>query len=202
MMSHSRDGPGVTAPLRTNIVPLTAAWDPPLPLPPPLLKFPKKTHKQQKFHGIFTRFWGGFCLCVFIPMRNDPPKHINKLLPPTQSGTIPQICYVYVFFSSLTVVKCRTLDTGQRQRGGCHAIWGCGEALWSAPSKTTFGASESGLGLVANGWFPKGWSWQMFLERGWKKRNSTTKNRNKGTERRNDGSKNRNEGTFAKPALS
>ena len=28
-MSFSRDGPGVTAPLRTNIVPLTAVWNPP-----------------------------------------------------------------------------------------------------------------------------------------------------------------------------
>ena len=28
-MSHSRDGPGVTAPLRTNIVPLTRVWNPP-----------------------------------------------------------------------------------------------------------------------------------------------------------------------------
>ena len=35
VMSHSRDGPGVTAPSRTNIVPLTGVWNPPLPLPPP-----------------------------------------------------------------------------------------------------------------------------------------------------------------------
>ena len=36
VMSHSRDGPGVTAPLETNIVPLMAVWNPPpLPLPPP-----------------------------------------------------------------------------------------------------------------------------------------------------------------------
>ena len=32
VMSHSRDGPGVTAPLRTNIAPLTGVWNPP-PLP-------------------------------------------------------------------------------------------------------------------------------------------------------------------------
>ena len=38
VLSHSRDGPGATAPLRTHIVPLTAVGDPPppLPLPPPL----------------------------------------------------------------------------------------------------------------------------------------------------------------------
>ena len=34
VMSHSRDRPGVTAPLQTNIVPLTGMWNPPLPLPP------------------------------------------------------------------------------------------------------------------------------------------------------------------------
>ena len=34
VMSHSRDGPGVTAPLRTNIVPLTRVWNTTLPLPP------------------------------------------------------------------------------------------------------------------------------------------------------------------------
>ena len=39
-MSHSRDGPGVTAPSQTNIVPLTA-WNPP-PLPLPSLKESRK----------------------------------------------------------------------------------------------------------------------------------------------------------------
>ena len=38
VMSHSRDGPCVTAPLRTNIVPLTGVWNPPLPFP---LKSPR-----------------------------------------------------------------------------------------------------------------------------------------------------------------
>ena len=49
--SHSRDGPGVTAPLRTNIVPLTGVWNPPLPSPP--LKNPRlnytETHKTTLF---------------------------------------------------------------------------------------------------------------------------------------------------------
>ena len=43
VMSHSRDGPGVTAPSRTNIVPLTGVWNPPpfrYPPPPPLKKSP------------------------------------------------------------------------------------------------------------------------------------------------------------------
>ena len=46
VMSHSRDGPGVTAPSRTNIVPLTAVWNPP-PLPIPPFKTPRsaRTHR-------------------------------------------------------------------------------------------------------------------------------------------------------------
>ena len=36
VMSHSPDGPGVTVPLRTNIVPLTGAWNPPPSVTPPL----------------------------------------------------------------------------------------------------------------------------------------------------------------------
>ena len=34
VMSHSRDGPGVTAPLRTNIVPLLGVGSPPFRYPP------------------------------------------------------------------------------------------------------------------------------------------------------------------------
>ena len=35
VMSHSRDGPGVTAPSRTNIVPLTRVWNTPPSVTPP-----------------------------------------------------------------------------------------------------------------------------------------------------------------------
>ena len=35
VMSHLRDGPGVTAPSRTNIVPLTRVWNPPPSVTPP-----------------------------------------------------------------------------------------------------------------------------------------------------------------------
>ena len=38
VMSHLRDGPGVTAPSRTNIVPLTRVWNPPPSVTPPLEK--------------------------------------------------------------------------------------------------------------------------------------------------------------------
>ena len=40
-MSHSRDGPGVTGPLRTNIVPLTAVWNLPPSVTPPPWKIPE-----------------------------------------------------------------------------------------------------------------------------------------------------------------
>ena len=43
VMSHLRDGPGVTAPSRTNIVPLTRVWNPPPSVTPPP---PKKCPKQ------------------------------------------------------------------------------------------------------------------------------------------------------------
>ena len=36
VMSHSLDSPGVTAPWRTNIVPLTRVWNP----PPPPFRYP------------------------------------------------------------------------------------------------------------------------------------------------------------------
>ena len=35
VMSHSRDGPGVMAPSRTNVVPLTGVWNPPPSVTPP-----------------------------------------------------------------------------------------------------------------------------------------------------------------------
>ena len=44
VMSHSRDGPGVTAPSRTNIVPLTGVWNPPPFRTPPLKKSLNSVH--------------------------------------------------------------------------------------------------------------------------------------------------------------
>ena len=46
VMSHLRDGPGVTAPLRTNIVPLTRVWSSPLPFRYPPLKGPRMYVRQ------------------------------------------------------------------------------------------------------------------------------------------------------------
>ena len=48
VMSHSRDGPGVTAPLLRNIVPLTRVWNPPFRYPP--LKRPRG-HARMKSTG-------------------------------------------------------------------------------------------------------------------------------------------------------
>ena len=57
VMSHSRDGPGVTAPSRTNIVPLTGVWNPPLSVNP--LKVPENISPEREnhpFNGKFTYF--------------------------------------------------------------------------------------------------------------------------------------------------
>ena len=32
----------------------------------------KKKNRKQNFHGIVPRFLGEFCLCDFLPIRNDP----------------------------------------------------------------------------------------------------------------------------------
>ena len=45
VMSHLRDGPGVTAPSRTNIVPLTRVWNPPPSFTPPLTKSARQKHR-------------------------------------------------------------------------------------------------------------------------------------------------------------
>ena len=52
VMSHLRDGPGVTAPLRTNIVPLTEVWNPALSVTPPPLKSPRQNPPNIFFDAI------------------------------------------------------------------------------------------------------------------------------------------------------
>ena len=52
VMSHSHGGPGVTAPLQTNIVPFTAVWNPPS-VTPPLRKPPR--HNNSKLHVLGKR---------------------------------------------------------------------------------------------------------------------------------------------------
>ena len=48
VVSHSRDDPGVTAPLQTNIVPLTAVWkDPPFRYPRPFKVAEKKYNLER-----------------------------------------------------------------------------------------------------------------------------------------------------------
>ena len=60
----------------------------------------KKKTRKQNFHGIVPGFWGGFCLCVFFsPIRNDPKKHINKILAPTQSRDNPANLFMFTCFS-------------------------------------------------------------------------------------------------------
>ena len=65
MMSHSRDGPGAPAPLRRNIVPLTAAWNPPPPSVTPLKKVPNDGQDFFKI-GTGTRvFFFRVLVCAF-----------------------------------------------------------------------------------------------------------------------------------------
>ena len=111
---HSCDGPGVTAPLRTNIVPLTAVWNPPFPYPPfwERKKHINKKTRKQNFHGIVPGFLGDFCLCVFFsPIRNDPKK-THKQIFGTQPvpGQSREFVYVYVFFLFLTFNKSAILN--------------------------------------------------------------------------------------------
>ena len=58
VMSHSRDGPGVTAPSRTNIVPLTGVWNPPPPSVTPLywMSFKNLALKTENFSKKIGRF--------------------------------------------------------------------------------------------------------------------------------------------------
>ena len=48
--SHLRDGPGVTVPSRTNIVPLTRVWKP--PPPPPSVTPPLKVTKFSRYRRV------------------------------------------------------------------------------------------------------------------------------------------------------
>ena len=59
VMSHSRDGPGVTAPSRTNIVPLTGVWNPP-PFRYPPLKSPRQKSKGWRVKVSNSRNSGAF----------------------------------------------------------------------------------------------------------------------------------------------
>ena len=56
-----------------------------------------KTHKHKNFTGLSQDFWGGILFYVFFsPIRNDPKKHINKILPPTQSRDNPANLFMFM----------------------------------------------------------------------------------------------------------
>ena len=102
VMSHLRDGPGVTAPSRTNIVPLTGVWNPPPSVTPPL-KSPrqnrnegtKKTERRYQKHRnestfakttllqslpfVSPRFFGFSTLFLpFSPFSGAPGEHVES----------------------------------------------------------------------------------------------------------------------------
>ena len=84
VMSHSRDGPGVTAPSRTNIVPLTGVWNPPLPLPPlktsPMFfrRLTQNNGDGEPEHGLFSAT-NKFVLMCFLSLRK---KEFQRSLSP------------------------------------------------------------------------------------------------------------------------
>ena len=60
-----------------------------------------KKNTKTKFSRDCPGILGGFCLCVFLPIRNDPKKntHINRICHPHSPGTIPLICLCLCVFS-------------------------------------------------------------------------------------------------------
>ena len=77
-MSHSRDGPGVAAPLRTNIVPLAAVWNPPLPLPPP----PPLKSPRFNCHNSFLMDFVSLSIKVLItPQKSSPASSLGGWKP-------------------------------------------------------------------------------------------------------------------------
>ena len=72
VMSRSHDGPGVTAPSRTNIVPFTGVWNPPLSVTPPPLKKSPNTGGDDAFGRrifIHHQCWEVLPFCRFQRQR-------------------------------------------------------------------------------------------------------------------------------------
>ena len=111
VMSHSRDGPGVTAPSRKDIVPLTGVWNPP-PLPsPPLEKSPTNLRfllfpadlrskicsflRPPNFGSVPTTPDPNtiFCLCKSIAIEmGGVSRYFSKVLGSGVDLTLPKIC--------------------------------------------------------------------------------------------------------------
>ena len=72
---------------------------------------------KQKYHGIVPGCCGGFWWYVF-PTRNDPPKRINIIFPPTQSRDNPHLRSCFHVFLSLTNVRHFSADNS-RAGNGC-----------------------------------------------------------------------------------
>ena len=58
----------------------------------------KKKHLNNIFTGLSRNSLGILFMCFLSPMRNDPPKHINKILLPTESCDNPPDLFMFVCF--------------------------------------------------------------------------------------------------------
>ena len=73
-------------------------------------KPPKKKHINKHFTELSRDFLGILFMLFFSPMRNDPKRHISRLLPPTQSpGTIPPNVLCLCDFSFLVIAWVQNL---------------------------------------------------------------------------------------------
>ena len=62
----------------------------------------KKKTRKQNFRGIIPGFWGGLCLCVFLPHKEWPEKtHKQNFGTHPVPGQSRKFICVYVFFLSL-----------------------------------------------------------------------------------------------------
>ena len=56
------------------------------------------------FVGLSREFLGGFCLCVLLPRKECPPKHINGFLAHPVPRQSPRFIYLYAFFPSANIM--------------------------------------------------------------------------------------------------
>ena len=85
VMSHSHDGPGVTGPLGTNIVPLTVVWNPPPSVTPPL-----RSPRQRSGH---VKKQIRYLMALWLYLSNPT---FNVAFPKTALATLRHTCCFYL----------------------------------------------------------------------------------------------------------
>ena len=111
VVSHSRDGPGVRAPLRTNIVPLTRVWNTPPPLPlTPLKKSPNLGGGIAKSSGVPKRVVSKSVVLADVPQERKPERGYIRMFPRNENrneGTFAktQVNFAGDFFGGFLLGK-------------------------------------------------------------------------------------------------